>query len=879
MTSTALCISSIRAGLRQLNSLIAEGTRSHVRKIEKHVRSMLKEQHKQFEREMTALWNLVIELHTQKAQGEGNGCPHNSDAPTSSRRGYQVPSRLSRIDFPKFNGEDFRGWLYKSEQFFEVDETPNAVKVKIAAMSLEEYVRELSSRFGDSLYDDPMRELKSLKQSGSVKEYHDVFEELLNRVDLPKDYATSCFLSGLKPEIQLILRMFMPKNVQHARILTKIEEAKMIVQSKEKVMSKSFLNYSDRTGTTQFRAHAPSHKWKTDSKAVLPLPMFPALPNNERQHESGAKKAFKRLSRAKMNKKRARGLCFWCDERFTARDRCENKQFHRLEVWDDTPDKKEPKTEGEEDAIDKGQLAYISLNAMTNIAVPNFMTMRVTGHVGKQSVNIFIDCGSSHNFIHPKSGHKVVLRGMKQHGLQLNRPEPEPGPLSLFSITAGTNGRQDSNLLDLECLLSEYGDLFQEPNGLPPERLHGHRIVLKESTEPVNVRPYRYPVFWKGEIEKLVAKMLACGIIRASSSPFSSPVVLVKKKDGSWRIGGWNEHLQHLRLVFELLRRHELQVKMSKCAFAQQQIDYLGHIINAEGVQADPQKTVAIKNWPIPQTIKELRGFLGLTGYYRRFIQGYGKITKSLTDLVKKNQFQWHDRATQAFKRLQEVMSSPPILAQPNFTQEFIVKTDASRNGIGAVLMQKRRPLAFFSKALGTKHQALSVYEKEMLAIVTAILKWRAYLVGRHFIIKTDHQSLKYKMEQRVHTPLQQKWIAKLMGYDYEDVAHFVAVCDVFQRNKSDNTAYLGLLQPLPIPEKIWSDISMDFIEGLPLSHGRKVILVVVDRLSKYAHFMAVAHPYTAISVAQLFIDQVYRLHGLLQTIVSDRDPIFLSSF
>ena len=160
----------------------------------------------------------------------------------------------------------------------------------------EEYVRELSSRFGDSLYDDPMRELKSLKQSGSVKEYHDVFEELLNRVDLPKDYATSCFLSGLKPEIQLILRMFMPKNVQHARILTKIEEAKMIVQSKEKVMSKSFLNYSDRTGTTQFRAHAPSHKWKTDSKAVLPQPMFPALPNNERQQKSGAKKPFKRLS-------------------------------------------------------------------------------------------------------------------------------------------------------------------------------------------------------------------------------------------------------------------------------------------------------------------------------------------------------------------------------------------------------------------------------------------------------------------------------------------------------------------------------------------------------------------------------------------------------
>ena len=113
-------------------------------------------------------------------------------------------------------------------------------------------------------------------------------------------------------------------------------------------------------------------------------------------------------------------------------------------------------------------------------------------------------------------------------------------------------------------------------------------------------------------------------------------------------------------------------------------------------------------------------------------------------------------------------MSSPPILALPDFNQEFIVVIDAFGNGIGTVLMQKRRPLGFFSKVLGSKHQALSVYEKEMLAIVTAVLKWRAYLVGRHFIIKTDHQSLKYILEQRIHTPLQQKWIAKLMGYDYE---------------------------------------------------------------------------------------------------------------
>ena len=233
---------------------MAEGTRSQdVRKMEEHVRAMLREQQDQFEKEMAALRNLVIELHTQKTQAEVNDSAHTSDTHLNNGGGYQIPSRLSRVDFPRFNGVDFRGWLYKSEQFFEVDETPSYVKVKIAAMNLEgkalqwhqifmksrltreapsweEYVKELSSRFGDSLYDDPMGELKSLKQTGSVQEYHDLFEELLNRVDLPEDYATSCFISGLKPDIQLSVRMFMPKNIRHARILARMEETKGVTQ-------------------------------------------------------------------------------------------------------------------------------------------------------------------------------------------------------------------------------------------------------------------------------------------------------------------------------------------------------------------------------------------------------------------------------------------------------------------------------------------------------------------------------------------------------------------------------------------------------------------------------------------------------------------------
>ena len=113
-------------------------------------------------------------------------------------------------------------------------------------------------------------------------------------------------------------------------------------------------------------------------------------------------------------------------------------------------------------------------------------------------------------------------------------------------------------------------------------------------------------------------------------------------------------------------------------------------------------------------------------------------------------------------------MSTPPVLALPDFSKEFVVETDASSTRIGAVLLQQGRPIAFFSKALAAQHQGLSVYEKEMLAVVNAVQKWRPYLLGGHFIIKTDHQSLKYLMDQKISTPSQQKWLSKLMGYDYE---------------------------------------------------------------------------------------------------------------
>ena len=184
----------------------------------------------------------------------------------------------------------------------------------------------------------------------------------------------------------------------------------------------------------------------------------------------------------------------------------------------------------------------------------------------------------------------------------------------------------------------------------------------------------------------------------------------------------------------------------------------------------DQGKIDAVAAWPRPTNIYELRGFLGLTGYYRKFVQNYGILARPLTTLLKKGQFRWNEEAEVAFIALKKAMTSTPTLAMPNFQETFTIEADASGDGIGAVLSQQGKPITFMSHALGVTKKTRSTYAKEMLTIVEAIRTWRPYILGKKFIIQTDQQSLKYFVEQCVATPEQQKWVAKLMGYDYEIV-------------------------------------------------------------------------------------------------------------
>ncbi|XP_063935341.1 transposon Tf2-1 polyprotein isoform X1 [Daucus carota subsp. sativus] len=663
----------------------------------------------------------------------------------------------------------------------------------------------------------------------------------------------------------------------------------------------------------------------------------------------------------------------------------------------------------------------------------------------------------------------------------------------------------------LNSTIQDFIQVFDTPQGLPRRRQHEHAIVLKEGSDPVSVRPYRYPQSQKDEIERLIQEMLAAGIIKPSTSPFSSPVLLVKKKDGSWRFcvdyralnkvtvsdkypipvidelldelngasmfskldlrAGYHQirvkeedthktafrthdghyeflvmpfglmnapatfqslmndifrpflrkfvlvffddilvystgkepHKEHLRLVLEKLAEHGLYANQKKCEFGKESIGYLGHVITHEGVQVDKDKVQAILEWPIPTNLRELRGFLGMTGYYRKFVHCYAQIAQPLTEQLRKDNFGWSPEATAAFQQLKETLINPPVLRLPDFRQPFVLEADASGKGIGAVLMQANRPIAFFSKLLGVRGQQKSVYEKELIAIVLAVQKWRHYLLGRHFVIRSDQQSLRFLTQQREINPEYQRWMTKLLGFDFEiqfkpgaanrvadalsrkevgevvlnslisthcvnwsrleqeiaadhdiqsikerlntgtllgssfscvdgkllykgrymiprssefvlvllreyhdsltgghagetktylrlaqdwfwkgmrkDVTKYVQACDICQRNKQSQQAPSGLLQPLPVPALVWEDITMDFIEGLPLSQGYNTVLVVVDRLTKYAHFIGLKHPFDAFSVAAIFIREVVKLHGFPASIVSDRDRIFLSIF
>ncbi|GJV06739.1 putative gag-pol polyprotein [Tanacetum coccineum] len=413
------------------------------------------------------------------------------------------------------------------------------------------------------------------------------------------------------------------------------------------------------------------------------------------------------------------------------------------------------------------------------------------------------------------------------------------------------------------------------------------------------------------------------------------------------------EHQSHLSQLFKVLDQQKLYGNLDKCEFFTNQVTFLGYLVSEQGIRVDDKKIQAIRDWPVPQTIQQVRSFHGLASFYRRFIRNFSTIVAPMTEVTRFKTFTWTSQAQRAFDELKQQLSSTPVLALPCFHEVFEVECDASGVGIGAVLSQLNRPIAYFSEKLNDAKRRYSTYDKEFYAIIRALDHWQHYLISKEFILHSDHEALKYIQGQHKLQPRHAKWVEflqafnftikhkstavnkgadalsrkyslltslqpKVLGFDllldeypsdpdfgtiYNNCQHHATgefhLCNGFlfktqqlcysmplafrclqcHKAKGQSSPH-GLYMPLPVPVAPWEDVSLDFITGLPRTQRQKdSIMVVVDRFSKMAHFVACHTTYDAVQIANLYFKEIVRLHGVPKTIVSDRDVKFLSHF
>ncbi|KAK1413557.1 hypothetical protein QVD17_35332 [Tagetes erecta] len=466
------------------------------------------------------------------------------------------------------------------------------------------------------------------------------------------------------------------------------------------------------------------------------------------------------------------------------------------------------------------------------------------------------------------------------------------------------------------------------------------------------------------------------------------------------------DHAEHLRILLELLRIKRLYAKFSKCEFWLSEVQFLGHVVNKNGIHVDPAKVEAISKWENPKTPTEIRSFLGLAGYYRRFIQDFSRIATPLTSLTRKSvKFEWGPKQEKAFQTLKQKLTNAPILSLPDGVEDFVVYCDASHTGMGCVLMQRNKVIAYASRQLKTHEKNYTTHDLELGAIIFALKIWRHYLYGVKFIVYTDHKSLKYIFGQKELNMRQRRWMEVLSDYDCDicyhegkanvvadalsrkerekpkpvralrlelqidlisqikeaqrlaqernnieregmkgmleqlikgeddilrinnriwipvtnklrdkileeahkskymihpgsdkmyknlkgnywwigmkkDIAKYVAKCLTCSQVKSEHQKPSGLLQQLEIPVWKWEMITMDYITKLPrTSRGNNTIWVIVDRLTKSAHFLPMKDTISMGKMAQLYVNKIVSLHGVPLSIVSDRDSRFTSRF
>ncbi|KAD3066992.1 hypothetical protein E3N88_34872 [Mikania micrantha] len=221
--------------------------------------------------------------------------------------------------------------------------------------------------------------------------------------------------------------------------------------------------------------------------------------------------------------------------------------------------------------------------------------------------------------------------------------------------------------------------------------------------------------------------------------------------------------------MLELLRSEKLYAKLSKCDFWMRELQFLGHIINEQGIHLDPSKIEAVKEWDTPRTPTKTRQFLGLAGYYRRFIENFSKIALLLTTLTQKKVVsEWGEKQQEAFETFKQKLCNEPILSFPEGNEDFVVYRDASRLGLGCVLMQRKKVIAYASRQLKIHEKNYTTHDMELGAVVFALKIWRYYFYGTNYVVYIDHKSLPHILDQKILNMRQRIWMELLSDYDCE---------------------------------------------------------------------------------------------------------------
>ncbi|GBG41849.1 hypothetical protein CBR_g75153, partial [Chara braunii] len=393
-----------------------------------------------------------------------------------------------------------------------------------------------------------------------------------------------------------------------------------------------------------------------------------------------------------------------------------------------------------------------------------------------------------------------------------------------------TEGQEKDSSTDptIAKLLEEFQDLTESPTGVVPRPIQ-HRIEIEPGSRTPKGAVYRMSPRELEELRKQLDKLLEKGWITPSSSPFGAPVLFVPKKEGELRMcidyrglnaitvknveplpwiddlldrvqgrkyfskidlkSGYhqikvipdNQYKTAFRtryghyefIVLEKLREANFKINAKKCEWAKTQVLYLGHVLDEDGIKPEDSKIAAIRDWPMPRTLTELRSFLGLATYYRKFVRNFSTIAAPLRRLLKKEAiWQWDKDCTSALKKLKRALIEYPVLKVADWSLPFVVTTDASQYGIGAVLQPDDdngyRPVKFISVRMPCEKVATSTYERELYALRQALDHWKHYLLERHFKVYSDHETLRWLKTQAKMTPKLTRWAAKIDQFDFE---------------------------------------------------------------------------------------------------------------